>query len=340
MSRRSRGQPCPSLLPGRTVEGQLLSRPAPDRGHPPTSAASSPRHGGAQPYLPLQRHGPHGQVAHRLICDLPAPYREVIEGVGQLFGVILRGDLKPTGAGQRHSVPEGTWVDRWRCSPPGRHELPGLAQPVPPTLSSVHHSLTSQSWHTEHRVPPRVPSALCALCQPPGPSCCPQAATAPPAQRQMHTQGLGAVLCRDLTAVTPPPPRRALTAGRGHAGHALRDAGCHFALLAAPSLAGRWARPAAPSYSADPRGRPGAGWRPSSHSRPRRSPVWASSPEAARSVWATKTTQGPPWHIGVRKGRTGRASLWDRAARDQGQNKLCAGLGGSVPPPPTWPSPR
>lgn len=48
-----------------------------------------PGTGGHRPYLSLQRHGPHGQVAHRLIGDLPPPHREVVEGVRQFFGVIF-----------------------------------------------------------------------------------------------------------------------------------------------------------------------------------------------------------------------------------------------------------
>lgn len=108
------------LLP---PEGQLPSHPA-TRGRllrPPPSKAR-----GAQPYLPLQRHGPHGQAAHGLICDLPPPHGEVVEGVGQLLGVILRRDLRQAGARQQ-SVPEGTWasgrqrpllVDTRTCNPP------------------------------------------------------------------------------------------------------------------------------------------------------------------------------------------------------------------------------
>lgn len=114
------------------------------------------RHRGHRPYLSLQRHSPHGQVAHGLIGDLPSPHREVIEGVGQLFRVILRRDLKQTGARQWRAVPVGTWAERRCCSPPGR---PALHPPVPAlafgTLPPILHlsaqllDLTAQARHNK-----------------------------------------------------------------------------------------------------------------------------------------------------------------------------------------------
>lgn len=87
--RRSQGQASFLHLPPSTQKASF----SPTCGRPP-SATSRPRYRGAWPHLSLQRHGPHRQAAHGLICDFPSPHREVIEGVGQLLGVILRRDLK------------------------------------------------------------------------------------------------------------------------------------------------------------------------------------------------------------------------------------------------------
>lgn len=105
----------PALLPPPAPggpEGQRLSCPASAYNQPLSHLLS--RH---RPYLSLQRHGPQGQVAHGLICDLPAPHREVVEGVRQFFGVILGRDLKQRSARQWQSVPVGTWATGWHGVP-------------------------------------------------------------------------------------------------------------------------------------------------------------------------------------------------------------------------------
>lgn len=163
------------LLP---PEGQLPSHPA-TRGpllRPPPSKAR-----GAQPYLPLQRHGPHGQAAHGLICDLPPPHGEVVEGVGQLLGVILRRDLRQAGARQQ-SVPEGTWasgrqrpllVDTRTCNPPpqpafrcGLSLLAAFHPPAWPLLTP------QRRQHQDRELPAWAPHpALYGLS---GLGCCPR----------------------------------------------------------------------------------------------------------------------------------------------------------------------
>lgn len=110
----------PAVRPG-GEEGSPLTPLPPLGGHleaslscPAPAVASLPQpppilgSGGHRPYLSLQRHSPHGQAAHGLVCDFPPPHRQVIEGVGQLLGVLLRRDLKQ-GGWQRWSVPVGTW---------------------------------------------------------------------------------------------------------------------------------------------------------------------------------------------------------------------------------------
>lgn len=112
--RRSQGQPSSLLQLWWDLKGSFfLALRLPITSH---SATCYPGTAGHRPYLSLQRHGPQGQVAHGLICDLPAPHREVVEGVRQFFGVILGRDLKQS-ARQWQSVPVGTWAGGWHGVP-------------------------------------------------------------------------------------------------------------------------------------------------------------------------------------------------------------------------------
>lgn len=116
---RSQGQPSSFLHPREYIGGLTSLLPCACLWPDPT-ATSCAKCGGHRPYLSLQRHSPQGQVAHGLICNFPPPHREVVEGVRQLLGVILRRDLEQSGTRQRRSVPVGTWASRWPCVPSWR----------------------------------------------------------------------------------------------------------------------------------------------------------------------------------------------------------------------------
>lgn len=202
--RGPRGSPPLSSTPGRTSGGRLLSCPVPACGQPPT-ATSCARHRGHRPYLSLQRHSPQGQAAHGLICYFPPPHREVVEGVGQLLGVILRRDLKQSGKRQWPSAPVGAWASRWRCVPswwtlercpctptllvdrwpcptpaprPALSLLPSVLQPSTPVR------LQSRNIRAEGAGPGfPLPCPPANGHRPPGLSCCPRAAAAAPARR-------------------------------------------------------------------------------------------------------------------------------------------------------------
>lgn len=119
-----RAQGAPSFVHPGGRQGQPLPHPLRGRPGPPPPTRSS----GARPYLSLQGHGPHGQAAHGLVCDLPPAHREVTEGVWQLLGVVLRRDLHRGGERQEASVPVGAWA-RGGAGPLLRAPTPAARQP-------------------------------------------------------------------------------------------------------------------------------------------------------------------------------------------------------------------
>lgn len=183
----------------------------------------------------------------------------------------------------------GIRARRWQCSPPGGHPSARPPSNTPRYLPPARCPLFSSSARpqlpdsTEKPASQHQDSELPAL----GPLCpgLPLSATRPGAAtpegplrlqcgRQTYRQGLGSVLCSDLTAVTLYPH---LEGGRSQN---LALGVSHYPVLwaAAPSTRGWQAGLVAPPQSRIPPERSGEGPRPSSHARPHRTPIQASHP--------------------------------------------------------------